>query len=49
MRLKILANGGKPTAPDMRQPIEDYRAFEWESIDAAVVITSDNDGPTMVE
>lgn len=46
--LERMANGGEPTAPEMRRPIEEYKTFDWAAIDASVV-NSDIDGATMVE
>lgn len=46
--LERMANGGEPTAPDMRRPIEDYRTFDWSGMGASV-INADKDGPTHIE
>lgn len=46
--LERVANGGEPTSPDMRRPIEEYKTFDWGAIGASVV-NADADGATMVE
>jgi hypothetical protein len=45
--LEILARPGQDYSPNYIKPIEEYRAFNWASIQASVV-RSDQDGPTHV-
>ena len=39
--------GGMATAPDIREPIQDYLTFDWSSIGAEVT-RADEDGPTVI-
>lgn len=45
--MERLASGGKPTAPNIVRPIEEFRSFDWGAHNFEVV-TQDNDGPTHV-
>jgi hypothetical protein len=46
--LEILAQSGRPAAPNYTRAIEEYSTFDWSSIDARS-IRSDSDGPTHIE
>lgn len=46
--LERLANDGKPVAPNLTRPMEEYAGFDWASIGADIVKT-DNDGPTHIQ
>lgn len=45
--LAVIA-GAMATAPDIRQPIQDYATFNWSSI-GAEVLRNDDDGPSLVK
>jgi len=46
--LERLANDGKPVAPNLTRPMEEYAGFDWASIGAEIV-KADGDGPTHVQ
>jgi hypothetical protein len=46
--LERLANDGKPAAPNLTRPMEEYGAFDWASIGAEIV-RRDDDGPTHIQ
>lgn len=45
--LEKLASGGKPSAPNIVRPLEEYSTFDWAAHNFDVV-QRDNDGPTHV-
>ena len=45
--MERLASGGKPTAPNIVRPIEEYKTFDWAAHNMEVV-KRDDDGPTHV-
>ncbi len=46
--LERLAGGGKPIAPNLVRPMEEYAGFDWAAIGAEIV-KDDADGPTHVQ
>jgi hypothetical protein len=46
--IELLAQSGRPVAPNYTRPIEDYVSFDWSTINAHV-IRADQDGATHVE
>lgn len=46
--LERLSNDGKPVAPNLNRPMEEYAGFDWSSIGAEVA-KRDDDGPTHIQ
>lgn len=46
--LERLANDGKPAAPNLTRPMEEYAGFDWSAIGAEIV-KRDDDGPTHIQ
>ncbi len=46
--VELLAQSGRPVAPNYTRPLEDYGSFDWSTINAHV-IRADQDGPTHLE
>jgi len=46
--LERLSNDGKPVAPNLNRPMEEYGGFDWSSFGAEVA-KRDDDGPTHIQ